>query len=71
MSCSHLESTSTDTEQRLKQRLRSLIPELTAVELPAMITELRNTLLVDGRRKVLLVIDQFEQWLQRPSCRVA
>lgn len=58
-----VEATAADTEVRLLKQLRKNLPHLPSeMTLPAACAELRMT--GAGRnRKVLLVIDQFEQWL--------
>ena len=59
----YVEATSTDTEARLANALRRDCPLLPEVDdLPRLIASLRNQGGWQGR-KVLIVIDQFEQWL--------
>lgn len=59
----YVEATATDTEVRLIKALKKRCPELAAdVSLPEMIAQLRSSGGSRGR-KVLIVLDQFEQWL--------
>ncbi|MGM0490652.1 MAG: serine/threonine protein kinase, partial [Planctomycetota bacterium] len=58
-----VEATAADTEVRLLKQLHKNLPQLpTDIDLPAACAELRMTGAGRGR-KVLLVLDQFEQWL--------
>ncbi len=58
-----VEATPTDTELRLLKALRKHIPRLaTEASLTEALAQLREGRVTDGR-KVLLVLDQFEQWL--------
>ncbi len=58
-----VEATPHDTELRLLKQLRKRIPGLTAdAPLADVLTELREGHISDDR-KVVLVLDQFEQWL--------
>lgn len=58
-----VEATATDTESGLLRQLRKNLPLLPAdMDLPSTCAELRMTGAGDGR-KVLLVVDQLEQWL--------
>ena len=58
-----VEATPGDTELRLLKALRKHIPCLAAeASLAEALAQLREGRVPDGR-KVLLVLDQFEQWL--------
>ena len=64
-----VEATATDTCHRLLNELGKHCPELCAnASLPEVITGLRNAGGLHGR-KVLIVLDQFEQWLHSRSSR--
>lgn len=59
----YIEATTDDTEVRLLKAIRKHCPELPAdTSLPGLIAALRNSAAWKGR-KVVLFIDQFEQWL--------
>lgn len=59
-----IESAAGQTEDRLLQRLRKRFPDLTAdLKLKDSLTALRLRKNVLPGRKILIVIDQFEQWL--------
>lgn len=59
-----IEATSDGTEQRLLDRLRSLCPDVPPVlSLTESLSWIRNSVGRSSRSKVLIVIDQFEQWL--------
>lgn len=61
----YVESTAADTEARLFRQLRLIAPQLPAeLALPEAITALREHPELTGFQKVVLVLDQFEQWLQ-------
>ena len=61
----YVESTSVDTEARILVGLRKVAPKLSKdLSLPEAIMALREHPALSGFEKVLLVIDQFEQWLQ-------
>ena len=65
----YIEATAADTEVRLIKALRKRCPELPAeASLPDMIARLRQN---DGSRgrKILIVLDQFEQWLHAHEFR--
>lgn len=65
----YVEATAADTEVRLIKALRKRCPELPAeASLPDMIARLRQN---DGSRgrKILIVLDQFEQWLHAHEFR--
>ena len=58
-----VEATPGDTERRLLKTLQKQIPVLAAAQSPAeALAQLREGRVINGR-KVLLVVDQFEQWL--------
>jgi serine/threonine protein kinase len=60
----YVEATAEDTEGRLLKGLRRVCPELPReLGLVASLARLRRGQILPGERKVLLVIDQFEQWL--------
>ncbi|MFN7765996.1 MAG: protein kinase domain-containing protein [Planctomycetaceae bacterium] len=60
----YLEATSDDTERRLLALLHRHLPKLEGVaDLAECLAQIRRGQAGLGRRKLLLVIDQFEQWL--------
>ncbi|MFM8219760.1 MAG: ATP-binding protein, partial [Planctomycetaceae bacterium] len=60
----YLEATSDDTEMRLLARLHRELPQAgTTRDLAELLRQVRRGHVSPGHRKVLLVIDQFEQWL--------
>ncbi len=60
----YLEATREDTENRLLMALRKAYPALgTQLSLAEMVAELRRGQCLPDGRKLLIVIDQFEQWL--------
>jgi hypothetical protein len=60
----YVEATANDTEARLLKGVRKKCPDLpNDLDLTATITELRKEYRLKSGQKVLLVIDQFEQWL--------
>ncbi len=62
--CVYVESTMEGTEERLLRSLRSRFPALAAYEDAAgILRELRQGRNAVGPQKVLIVLDQFEQWL--------
>lgn len=64
----YVESTDEDTEARLLGRLRKAAPQLSQdLSLPEAMMALREHPALSGFKKVLLVFDQFEQWLQSRS----
>jgi serine/threonine protein kinase/formylglycine-generating enzyme required for sulfatase activity len=64
----YIESTVADTEARLLGRLRAAVPQLSQdLSLPEAIMALRESPAWSGFKKVLLIFDQFEQWLQSRS----
>ncbi|MEM9412226.1 MAG: serine/threonine-protein kinase, partial [Planctomycetota bacterium] len=62
----YIEATQSETEQRLKLQLQQRFPELrNEVNLHDMLSRLRTDRSVRGHGvKLLIVIDQFEQWLE-------
>jgi len=69
----YLESTGNDTERRLLQGLRRKCSQLSAeLSLPESVADVRRGLGLGSDRKVLIVLDQFEQWLhtQRDQDRI-
>jgi serine/threonine protein kinase/formylglycine-generating enzyme required for sulfatase activity len=63
----YVEATAQDTEVRLLKGLRKQVPQLpAAVDLPASLLWLRENLRPRDR-KILIVLDQFEQWLHAHS----
>jgi formylglycine-generating enzyme required for sulfatase activity/serine/threonine protein kinase len=62
--CIYLEATPEGTEARLLAQLRRRCPLLPQhLSLTDSIAELRRAKVLAGERKVLIVLDQFEQWL--------
>ena len=60
----YIESTPEDTEARLLRGIRKACPELgTGLDLVDSLAALRRGHVLGPRQKVLLVLDQFEQWL--------
>jgi eukaryotic-like serine/threonine-protein kinase len=60
----YIEATAFETETRLLHRLRKKCPGLsTELDLPGTLTHLRLGQGIADGRKVLIVLDQFEQWL--------
>jgi hypothetical protein len=60
----YVEATAGETEARLLRGLRKVCPELDArLELVTAAAAVRRGLVVPSGAKVLLVLDQFEQWL--------
>ena len=60
----YVEATAEDTESRLLRGLRKACPELLrGLGLVDSLAQLRRGRILPPERKVLLVIDQFEQWL--------
>ena len=59
----YIEATAGETEARLYRRLRKHVPDLpTDLDLPRLLIALKDWA-AEGAKKVLLVLDQFEQWL--------
>jgi len=64
----YIEATAEDTEARLLRRLRNDFPNLPQQDgLRETITTLRRKPALSGGKKVLIVLDQFEQWLHSRS----
>ncbi|MBM4093026.1 MAG: hypothetical protein FJ276_27000, partial [Planctomycetes bacterium] len=62
-----VEATPNDTELRLLKKLRNHIPRLASeASLAEALAQLREGRVTDGR-KVVLVLDQFEQWLHNET----
>ena len=62
--CAHVEATADETEQRLLARLRKVCPALSdRLGLIESLAAVRKGRVLPAGRKLLLVIDQFEQWL--------
>jgi eukaryotic-like serine/threonine-protein kinase len=60
----YVEAATELTEERLLSRLRKLCPELSAeLTLSESIGVIRRGMILERGKKVLIVIDQFEQWL--------
>lgn len=60
----YVEAANELTEERLLSRLRKLCPELsTELTLSESIGVIRRGMIVERGKKVLILIDQFEQWL--------
>jgi eukaryotic-like serine/threonine-protein kinase len=60
----YVEATAEETENRLLRGLRKFCPDLPGdVGLVETLTLLRRGRFLPGRKKVLLILDQFEQWL--------
>jgi len=59
----YLEATPDDTETRLLRAVRKAIPDAEGSSLKEVLSTIRRRRLVPSGGKLLLVIDQFEQWL--------
>ncbi|MBM3968067.1 MAG: serine/threonine protein kinase, partial [Planctomycetes bacterium] len=59
----YLEATPDDTETRLLRAIRKAIPDAEGVSLKEILSVIRRRKLVPTGGKLLLVLDQFEQWL--------
>ncbi len=59
----YVEATSEDTEMRLLQGIRRAIPDVEGSQLTEVLANIRRKRLVPSGGKLLLIIDQFEQWL--------
>ncbi len=60
----YVEAAPEDTEVRLLKGLRRRFPDIpTDLELPQVLSGLREGQWAPGNQKILLVMDQFEQWL--------
>ncbi len=63
----YVEATSDDTEQRLVRGIRKVIPEAHGGSLQELLVHIRRHRLIPQGGKLLLVLDQFEQWLHRKT----
>jgi formylglycine-generating enzyme required for sulfatase activity len=59
----YLEATSDDTEARLSKGLRKACPDLSPADLVETLASLRRGRGLAAGQKLLIVLDQFEQWL--------
>jgi eukaryotic-like serine/threonine-protein kinase len=59
----YIEASTTDTEARLNQAIKNLFPEAHGNSLHESLVNVRRRRLLGRQQKLLLVIDQFEQWL--------
>jgi serine/threonine protein kinase/formylglycine-generating enzyme required for sulfatase activity len=59
----YLEATPDDTETRLLRAVRKAIPDAEGASLKEVLSVIRRRKLVPSGGKLLLVLDQFEQWL--------
>lgn len=59
----YIECTARDTEERVRRKLRETFPGLPDEELPVLMRFLQQGNGLKRGQKVLLVLDQFEQWL--------
>ena len=60
----YVEATRNDTEVRFIKSLRSQIPDIPGdVSLPEILDGIRNGIWTDDNKKILIVLDQFEQWI--------
>lgn len=59
----YVEATPEDTETRLLKAIRRVIPEAKGSSLKEVLSIIRRRRLVPSGGKLLLVLDQFEQWL--------
>jgi eukaryotic-like serine/threonine-protein kinase len=60
----YIEATPDETESRLLRNLRKAIPDLSrSLDLAESITSIRRGRLLGKGQKILLVLDQYEQWL--------
>ena len=59
----YLEASPEDTEEQLTRRIRKTLPDARGDTLTDLLANIRRKRLVPDRGKLLLVIDQFEQWL--------
>ncbi len=68
----YIEASAADTETRLCKALHKICPNLQGdLDLPDTLTSLRKGKGLPGGRKVLIVIDQFEQWLHATRAEAA
>ena len=58
-----VESTTEDTEVRFLKALRAIIPEIPDKSLPDLVAAIRSGEYLPKSRRLLIVFDQFEQWL--------
>ena len=66
--CIYVEADSDTTEQRLNHAVQTAYPQLpTSQLLDEILASLRTDILRKSQRKAILVVDQFEQWLQTRS----
>ncbi len=64
----YVEATAADTEVRMVKALRQKLPEIpTEMALPQVFDSLREGYWTGGGQRVVVVIDQFEQWLHNRS----
>lgn len=59
----YIEASTTDTESRLNQAIKDLFPEVQGNSLHESLANVRRRRVLGRQQKLLLVIDQFEQWL--------
>ena len=59
----YIEANTVDTEARLNQAIKELLPESQGASLQESLANIRRRRLLGRQQKLLLVIDQFEQWL--------
>lgn len=65
-----VEATAADTEVRLFRGLRKLLPEIpNDLALPEVLAGIRDGIWKPPQNKVLIVLDQFEQWLHAGNLR--
>src|SRR5262249_40492086 len=68
----YIEATAAETESRLLRGVRKAFPKLSSADsLLEALTALRRGRPLRGKGKVLLVLDQFEQWLSGRAARSA
>ena len=63
----YLEATPDDTEERLLRRIRKALPDARGETLRDLLANIRRQRLVPDKGKLLIVLDQFEQWLYAQS----
>ncbi len=63
----YVEATATDTEQRLLRGVKAAIPDAQGKTLHELLASVRRHRLLPSGGKLLLVLDQFEQWLHTDS----
>jgi formylglycine-generating enzyme required for sulfatase activity len=59
----YIEATPDDTETRLLRAVRKAVPDAEGTSLKEVLSTIRRRRLVPSSGKLLLVLDQFEQWL--------